>query len=224
MLREVSIVLSKENSNYRRVAQLHWGLTDDQMEGMHVHHFPSRSQGGRNIPEHLYVSSESMHHFGWHKATIGLVSWASSAGKETHRQKDDLGRSLHALRTLSKLREEKNSDGKSVFAVHCGNRTHKEKNEEGKSINAVRAGKSTAEKRVGYHDPEVRSRATRAGGKASAKKRQRPIEVTNIESGESWVFENKYRAAESLDLDRSHLHRVAEGKAKSHKGFRARYL
>jgi len=62
----LSIVVSLEKTDHRKVAQNHWGLTDEQMKGMHVHHHPPRSEGGRNIPEHLYVCSPSMHSHGWH--------------------------------------------------------------------------------------------------------------------------------------------------------------
>lgn len=71
LLREHSIVISQESFNYRKLAQHSWGLTDEQMIGMHVHHHPPRSQGGRNIPEHLYVCSLSVHYIGWHKGTRG---------------------------------------------------------------------------------------------------------------------------------------------------------
>jgi general stress protein YciG len=57
----VSIVLSKEESNYRKLAQVHYGLTDEEMIGRHVHHNPPRYKGGRNIPEHLYVYSPEVH-------------------------------------------------------------------------------------------------------------------------------------------------------------------
>jgi hypothetical protein len=56
-----SIVLSPNFSNYRKVAQKHYKLTDEQMKGTDVHHIPPRSKGGRNIPEHLYVYSTEMH-------------------------------------------------------------------------------------------------------------------------------------------------------------------
>jgi hypothetical protein len=61
MEKSLSIVLSREETNYRKVAQKHYGLTDEQMAGMHVHHNPSRSEGGRNIPEHLFVYHPRIH-------------------------------------------------------------------------------------------------------------------------------------------------------------------
>ena len=38
----------------RNIARKHWGLTKEQMRGMHVHHFPPRSKGGKDIPEHFH--------------------------------------------------------------------------------------------------------------------------------------------------------------------------
>jgi len=50
----------------RNIARKHWGLSKEQMKGMHVHHFPPRSEGGKDIPEHLYVCSPEFHKKIWH--------------------------------------------------------------------------------------------------------------------------------------------------------------
>jgi hypothetical protein len=78
MKKEVSIVLSVERKNYRKLAQEWYGLTDEQMKGMDVHHNPPRYQGGRNIPEHLFVYHETLH-----SAVHGnvFVSFAREGGK-----------------------------------------------------------------------------------------------------------------------------------------------
>jgi hypothetical protein len=80
MDKEISIVLSKENTDYRKVAQINWGLSDEQMSGKHVHHEPPKALGGRNIPEHLYVCSPDMHQEGWHKGA-SFPKLASEGGK-----------------------------------------------------------------------------------------------------------------------------------------------
>lgn len=80
MEREVSIILVKEAKNYRKLAQQHYGLTDEQMMGMHVHHNPRRCDGGRNIPEHLYVYSPDNHDY-VHGGN-GFVVIASEGGKK----------------------------------------------------------------------------------------------------------------------------------------------
>ena len=56
-----AIVLSTNKYNYRKVAQEHYGLTDEQMKDIDVHHNPPRCEGGRNIPEHLYVYHPALH-------------------------------------------------------------------------------------------------------------------------------------------------------------------
>ena len=50
----------------RNIARKNWGLTWEQMKGMDVHHFPPRCEGGKDIPEHLYVCSRDIHKCGWH--------------------------------------------------------------------------------------------------------------------------------------------------------------
>ncbi len=52
--------------NYRKIAQTNWGLTDEQMKGMHVHHRVHQSNGGTNDPANLYVCSPSFHANVWH--------------------------------------------------------------------------------------------------------------------------------------------------------------
>jgi DNA-binding MarR family transcriptional regulator len=56
-----SIVFSPNCGNYRKLAQKHYSLTDEQMIGMDVHHNPPKCKGGRNIPEHLYVYHPELH-------------------------------------------------------------------------------------------------------------------------------------------------------------------
>jgi hypothetical protein len=89
MDKSVSIVLSREVKNYRKLAQVHWNLSDEQMEGMHVHHNPPQHMGGRNIPEHLYVYSAENHKLVHDQE---FVLWASKGYEErvkrgTHNKK-----------------------------------------------------------------------------------------------------------------------------------------
>ncbi len=75
------IILSPNYSNYRKVAQQHYGLTDEQMKDMDVHHNPPRCEGGRNIPEHLYVYHPETHKIIHDKQAI---NWAKkSKGNST---------------------------------------------------------------------------------------------------------------------------------------------
>lgn len=86
MDRSVSIVLLRECSDYREVARKHWGLTKKQMKGMHVHHHPPRHLGGRNVPEHLYVCSPSMHQHGWHNDEFFVLMAGTTSGNKYGRR------------------------------------------------------------------------------------------------------------------------------------------
>ena len=58
---------------YRVIAQENWGLSDEQMRGMHVHHRIPVSQGGTNDPTNLYVCSPSFHAWVWHNGLFKLI-------------------------------------------------------------------------------------------------------------------------------------------------------
>lgn len=70
---------------YRKIAQRHWGLTDEQMKGMHVHHRIPVSEGGTNDPANLYVCSPWFHYAVWHlkDPKLRLVLWAHAASQLT---------------------------------------------------------------------------------------------------------------------------------------------
>ena len=79
MEKGLSIVLVDKRP-YRKIAQDNWGLTNEQMVGMHVHHRVEVSKGGTDDPSNLYVCSPSMHRWGWHNGEA-WVEWASRGGK-----------------------------------------------------------------------------------------------------------------------------------------------
>ena len=95
MDKNVSIILSREVNNFRKLAQCWYNLTDDQMVGMHVHHNPPRHQGGRNIPEHLFV-----YHCTLHSAVHGndFTMWASEGGRMGGIAGDKDKKRLHGLK------------------------------------------------------------------------------------------------------------------------------
>lgn len=150
MDREVSIVLSVERRNYRKLAQDWYGLTDEQMVDMDVHHNPPRSQGGRNIPEHLYVYHNTLH-TAVHDHSF--VSWSRIGGQKAHEVRDINGKSVHGLRLAAMLHpvihSEKDEEGRSVHAIKAGKAAHKVKDEDGKSIHAKKCAAKVHEKKDG---------------------------------------------------------------------------
>ena len=79
MLKELSIVKVDKRS-YQTIARENWGLTKEQMKGMHVHHRIPRHKGGTNDPCNLYVCSPSFHRHVWHDGEE-FIEWAAAGGK-----------------------------------------------------------------------------------------------------------------------------------------------
>jgi hypothetical protein len=79
-----STLVVTPKGKYRKIAQQNWGLTDEQMIGMHVHHRIPRSQGGTDDPSNLYVCSPWFHSYVWHgnDAHYPLVRWCSDNGQK----------------------------------------------------------------------------------------------------------------------------------------------
>ena len=67
---------------YRTIAQVNWGLTNEEMKGMHVHHRIPRSMGGSNDPTNLYVCSPWFHYWVWHGRLYGCILSSGTAGKK----------------------------------------------------------------------------------------------------------------------------------------------
>jgi hypothetical protein len=174
---ELSLTLSQESPNYRKVAQEHWGLTDEQMIGMHVHHEPPRSQGGRNIPEHLYVCSPSIHYLGWHKGNRGR-----HCGGFDHLPTEILRKNGRRVGTL--------------YGSIGGSRSR----------------------------PSARGRLKlQESGYNQGKRNSKPIVVTHIQSGDSFVFPSASTAARFLSLSQGNLSKAARDGGKT-RGFSAVYL
>jgi hypothetical protein len=70
-------IVKVDHRPYRIIAQENWGLSDEQMKGMHVHHRIPLSKGGTNDPSNLYVCSPSMHAWVWHKGLFAIITDAS---------------------------------------------------------------------------------------------------------------------------------------------------
>jgi len=81
MDKSVSIV-PVDNRHHRVIARENWGLSKQQMRGMHVHHRVKRSEGGTNDPSNLYVCSEWFHDNVWHAGEGGFAGVAIRGGRK----------------------------------------------------------------------------------------------------------------------------------------------
>ena len=114
-------IVKLEKRPHRVVAQRNWGLTDEQMIGMEVHHRVPVSEGGTNDPSNLFVCSPSMHRWGWHsgKAFIGWGAKASEGrdplehsetSRRAGRRTVELGVGLHGM-DPEKLKKSRSKGG-----------------------------------------------------------------------------------------------------------------
>lgn len=69
-----------DKRHYRKIAQQNWGLTNEQMKGMHVHHRIPVSQGGTNDASNLYICSPSFHRWIWHVGEE-WIEWAMEGSR-----------------------------------------------------------------------------------------------------------------------------------------------
>jgi len=77
----MSAIVLLPSGSYRSIAQTNWGLSDEQMKGMHVHHRIPLSKGGSNAPENLYVCSPSFHANVWHDGYYRIIQNASEVAR-----------------------------------------------------------------------------------------------------------------------------------------------
>jgi len=66
----------------------------------------------------------------------------SVTAMKAHKEKDELGRSVLGVKASERLKKDKDELGRSVMSVKGATASHKEKDEFGRSINAVRGGKA----------------------------------------------------------------------------------
>ena len=202
----LSIVLSPDVSNYRKVAQVHWGLTDAQMKGMHVHHHPPVSEGGRNIPEHLYVCSPSMHAHGWHsgeyfieQAAIGAAKGAAKGGSIGGRKNVENKTGWYSLSPEQCL-ENSRLGGVRVQELYP---------DLSKSI-----GEAHVRNKTGLFSPEHESvmlEWRRKGNRAASKKLSLPVMC--VETGK--VYASCHEASRETGISNCNIGRAAQGKRKT---------
>ena len=84
-----------DTRHHRVIAQENWGLTKDQMKGMHVHHRIPISKGGTNDPSNLYVCSAWFHKNVWHAEDSfnTLIPYAEIGGMKAHQER----KGIHGL-------------------------------------------------------------------------------------------------------------------------------
>jgi hypothetical protein len=81
------------------------------------------------------------------KDESGRSVHAVKAAERAHKEKDEFGRSVLAVRNSAKIHAEKNEEGKSLHTLRVSKKVHAAKNEEGKSLHALKLNKRLHEAR-----------------------------------------------------------------------------
>ena len=124
----LSLVHSPNSHRHRAVLQRHWNLTDEQMEGMDIHHNPPRCEGGRNIPEHLYLYHPQTHKLIHGTDNEGTEGWGGrSKGNTNGRRGKPPEKTEPTLRDLEVYSLRKDGMNRQDIAKHLNLREHQVK-------------------------------------------------------------------------------------------------
>ena len=151
--------------------------------------------------------------------TLDAGQTPAERGRETlHSEKDELGRSLHAIKTLGNYFN--NSEHQSNAGKKAAESLHEERDEKGKSINAVKGGIAARDNSLGWFSPETVEKRI----KMSIKRHSIPVKMTNLLTGEIRTFPSTKKASIDLNVAATHITRVLKKKKKSVGGWTAEYL
>jgi hypothetical protein len=219
MDKEVSIV-RVDTRHHRTIAQENWGLTNEQMKGMHVHHRIPRSKGGTNDPSILYVCSPSFHKNCWHAEDSynSLIPYAELGGIAARDNKLGIhGLSEEERQAYGKMGGEAGGWKKSqernigIFGdrtewrdiyVESGRKQLKtliDKNPNHQRDVGILGGERARELRVGIHASGVAAKGGKAGGKVAVESGQ----LTRARTPES-VRKGGVAAGNTLYADPDH--------------------
>jgi general stress protein YciG len=157
MDKKVSIVKVDKRS-HRVIAQENWGLTDEQMKGMHVHHRVPRSKGGTNDRSNLYVCSQWFHAYVWHNKAF-FITWATQVGNDNVSLKR--GFLSEDYLKSEKKKETSRKQGERVATERIGfldpTYLSSEKKKKDSAEAGKKGGRTNAQKRLGICSPEYAS-------------------------------------------------------------------
>lgn len=113
-----SAIVKVDKRPYRKIAQEHWGLTNEQMKGMHVHHRIPQSEGGTDDPSNLYVCLPWFHAHVWHDHSFWIET-AARACAAGGRANKGIKRTAQAVENLRKgaLRRYSNPEERKLASI-----------------------------------------------------------------------------------------------------------
>jgi hypothetical protein len=197
MDKTVSIV-KIDRRPYRVIAQENWGLTDEQMRGMHVHHRIRRSDGGTNDPSNLFVCSSWYHDAVWHEGSGGFIGLATEGG-----QKGGRSNAVNKTGFCGRSPEKMSADGRKGGNTNVVNRTGFLSDEWQESVERrdcnARNGEKARDNQTGIYSEEwkksekcaeVKERTGSANGNALRKQQRGIFSPEWVESEEYLIHQS----------------------------------
>jgi hypothetical protein len=224
MDKDTSIV-KVDTRPHREIARDNWGLTKDQMAGMHVHHRIPVSRGGTNDPSNLYVCSPYVHKNLWHEGEE-FIAWAYKGATAAHLEKREDGKSVLAYEN-GKLGGAASRDKKVGIHDESKRKPKKEKvlkSKEEISVSNSFGGKESYKRGVGAHDPKVREAASEKGCLSAKAVLSKPLAVKDINSGVWTRFDSAAQASSVLGVHKANLCAVCNNRRKSTGGYLAVWI
>ena len=173
MEKHLSIV-KVDKRHYRTIARENWGLTKEQMKGMHVHHRIPVSEDGTNDPSNLYVCSPKFHAEVWHDGAE-FAKWANEGGTRGGKRAVELGVGIHG-RSAEQRADDARKAGKKAAELGVGVHAPGVRS---------RGGTKTVELGVGIHSPGVVTFETCSKG-GQNKPREARVKSGKTTSSQRW--------------------------------------
>jgi hypothetical protein len=171
------------------------------------------------IERHLIASWKSVSQGG---ILFNFTEGGDGGDTFTNASEEEKARRRQLSRIRGKLAtKDKDPDGKSSQARAKCKILHSQKDNQGKSLVAKKAGIASALARQDLKDEWGRNLVSMSSWMA---KKQKPIKVTSLVTGEEFIFPSAQTAAKILGLSQPSLSRVARGERKRHKNYTAEYL
>ena len=207
MDKSVSIV-KVDRRPYRAIAQENWGLTDEQMKGMHVHHRIRRSDGGTNDPSNLFVCTPWYHDVVWHGGSGGFIGLATEGGRKGG-ESNAINKTGFCGRSPEKMSEDGRKGGNTNVVNKTGFLSDEWQNSEERRENNLRNGEKARDSNAGIHSEKWKN----SEEYKELCKRMGSIAAATLRDQQRGIFSPEWRESEEYATHQSKAGKVGGKKA-----------
>jgi len=207
MDKSVSIV-KVDRRPYRVIAQENWGLTDEQMRGMHVHHRIRRSDGGTNDPSNLFVCTPWYHDVVWHGGSGGFIGLATESGQKGG-ESNAINKTGFCGRSPEKMSEDGRKGGNTNVVNKTGFLSDEWQNSEERRENNLRNGEKARDSNAGIHSEKWKN----SEEYKELCKRMGSVAAATLRDQQRGIFSPEWRESEEYATHQSKAGKIGGKKA-----------